>query len=508
MATAEQKLDIHESIDELADSAETLPSLADGLAELAKKHLGVDQAWVIPAERPDELPDDEDLAAFPETVQELTAAAREAGEGWEESTLQELRAIALRPRDKLVGVLIIEGELEDQDLADAFIKRADSAVCHELDRDLLKARNRELSTIYEIDHIRDLHLDFDEMINRIERKVLEIIDVELAVIALRGLHEEEDDALRVHSCVRPGASLDDQTFVASHQKAIHDLVERAFDARTPLRTELDGRAAVCVPLILEEEILGGFVVMSEEGGRISHRDERLFAAVCSQADTAIFEDVQRQRIKDVFKRYVSRDVFHEMLRRDEDFLRGRRRPVTCFFSDLRGFTAVSEKLDVDTVVDMLNEHLEAMCEVIFDHGGTVDKFIGDCVMAFFGAPLEQPDHAIRAVRAADEMRRRHNVIEKKWAARGLPGVKVGIGLHTGEVFVGNIGGEQMTSYTIIGDHVNLASRLEGVSGGDDIIISSDVYDEVKDHVEVESRGELTVKGKTVPTEIFNLLRVF
>ncbi len=135
--------------------------------------------------------------------------------------------------------------------------------------------------------------------------------------------------------------------VTLRQDHLDEVVRQAFEAKALVHTQLPqgensgSRSVLVMPLILEEEILGGFLLLSQEGRDFAPRDKRIFTAVCSQTDTAIFEDLQKQKLKDVFKRYVSQGVFAEMLRSDEDFLEGKRKTVTCFFSDLRGFTNVS-----------------------------------------------------------------------------------------------------------------------------------------------------------------------
>jgi adenylate cyclase len=508
MIAPERELSILRAVDRLADAAGTLDDLVERLGLWLRGELDAPEALITPlpldAARP--LPEGtspEVASLLPSLAADPELSEREDG---------DVFVRALRPDGDLVGAVIVRkpGGVSEADKAalGAFEERADSALLHALEREQLRDRTLELETIYEIDHIRDQHLEFHEMLQAIMAKILQLVPADCALIALRELHAEDDD-LQLYVRAREGERGTTARFVSEHRGQIERVVKEAFESREMVEhpIEDEDRDVVCMPLILDDEILGGFLLLAQPHRRFTERDRRLFAAVCSQADTAIFEDVAKQRIKDVFKRYVSKSVFSEMLRCDEDFLKGRRREITCFFSDLRGFTAVSEKLDVDVVVDMLNEHLEAMTDIVFDYGGTVDKFIGDCVMGFFGAPLYQPDHVLRALRCADAMRARHNEIAEAWESRGLPNVKIGIGMHTGEVFVGNIGGEKMASYTVIGDHVNLASRLEGQSGPDDIILSGATLQRAWDNVEVEPRGEIVVKGKTVPVQIYNLLRI-
>jgi adenylate cyclase len=179
-----------------------------------------------------------------------------------------------------------------------------------------------------------------------------------------------------------------------------------------------------------------------------------------------------------FRKFVPSDIVRMLLVSGKEAMRGgERRTLTIFFSDLEGFTSVAEQLPPETLVLLLGEYLEAMTDQILASGGTVDKYIGDAIMAFWNAPSSVADHALRGCTIALTNQRRLAELRESWRERGLPAFKVRIGLNTGEAFVGNIGSEARLDYTAIGDSVNLASRLEGLNKyfGTDIMISASTY---------------------------------
>ena len=157
-------------------------------------------------------------------------------------------------------------------------------------------------------------------------------------------------------------------------------------------------------------------------------------------------------MKRLFSRYVPKDVYDQLIEDpDRAALGGRRREMTVLFSDVRGFTAMSEKATPEEVVGQLNEYFSRMVQVLFEHRGTLDKFVGDMVMGLFGAPLDDPDHAEHAVQTAIAMSRALDELNRQWSAVGKPTLDIGIGISTGEMVAGNIGSEAIMSYTVIGD---------------------------------------------------------
>ncbi len=216
----------------------------------------------------------------------------------------------------------------------------------------------------------------------------------------------------------------------------------------------------------------------------------------------------RRRFRDTFGRYVGRDVMSQVLA-ENPTLQADRREVSVLISDLRGFTTLSEALPAEQVAAHLNEYFPAMIDAIFAERGMVNDFIGDGILAVFGAPLPDGDHAWRAARAAVAMQAALERLNREWVARGIPTLRMGIGIHTGVVFAGNVGGPSRIKYTVVGDTVNVTARLEGLNKelGTTTLITAEVEKALGDRVETRYRGEAPVKGRAEPLRVYELLAV-
>jgi adenylate cyclase len=236
----------------------------------------------------------------------------------------------------------------------------------------------------------------------------------------------------------------------------------------------------------------------------------LFFGYTSQTADRFFTEERRARdIRKMFSSYVSKRIVDELIKDPSKAkLGGDRKEITVLFSDIRGFTSFSEKHQPEEVVSLLNEYLGAMTEIVFEHEGTLDKFVGDAIMALWGAPVGQPDHAERAVKCAVAMIERLKKLQAKWAAEGKYVIDIGIGINTGDMVVGNMGAEgKKMDYTVIGDNVNLGARLEGLTRqyNNHIIMSEFTYEKVKNIARVNELGSVTVKGKQKPVVIYDLV---
>ena len=211
-----------------------------------------------------------------------------------------------------------------------------------------------------------------------------------------------------------------------------------------------------------------------------------------------YVDRDQRKIRAIFQRYQSPRVVQQLLdTRDEDFFLGENRHLALMFTDIRNFTTFSEKKEPAVVVRRLNEYFEAMSSVILAEGGVVDKFLGDGIMCFYGAFEDNRSPSLAAAKAAFGMLRELDSLNAKWSAAGEETFRIGIGIHAGLVKVGNIGSEKKMEYTVIGDAVNLASRLQDKTKllGEEIIISEEVFQELGDAAEVEDKGLVDIKGR-------------
>jgi adenylate cyclase len=225
----------------------------------------------------------------------------------------------------------------------------------------------------------------------------------------------------------------------------------------------------------------------------------------------ITEGADKRVIREMFGKHVSPALVDQMLSHDDPLkaldLSGKRAKVTIFYSDIRGFTAMSEKMTPEQIYGQLNEYFEEMCKIVFEHGGYVDKFIGDCLMAVFSAPDPRPGNtdAVEAVESAVRQQERILEMMAEWSQQGRQIFTVGMGLNTGEVVMGNLGSSDRLNYTVIGDNVNTAARLYNVAKGGQTIISEYTYNEVKDHFIVNELTPVSVKGKTLPLRNFEVI---
>ena len=248
------------------------------------------------------------------------------------------------------------------------------------------------------------------------------------------------------------------------------------------------------------------------------RHHRITASITAGKAQILIEDLTAVKVlESTFKRYVSPAVIQRMIaaQGEKDFFKAERYEMTVLFCDLRGFTAMSEGMRPEEVRTMVNEYLTAMTEVIVRHEGTLDKFVGDEVMAIFGAPIYHGDHALRALRVGLDMQEAHRRTQAKWRAQGRPAPGVGIGINTGEMVVGNMGSPMQVNYSVLGHAVNLAARLCSLARPGEVLLGERNFAVVKEAataemlsrgrpLRFEHRGSIEAKGISRPVEIISV----
>jgi len=279
------------------------------------------------------------------------------------------------------------------------------------------------------------------------------------------------------------------------------VAQQALDSLQPVEARDGGNAAViALPLTVKGKPAG--VLSVRRDGEFADRDRALLASFAAQLSIAVENARLYRQIDTLFRSYISPDVATSLLADPEQArLGGARQEVTVLMADLRGFTPFSERSTPEQVVAMLNTHFGTFVPVVLDEGGTIIQFVGDALMAVFNAPVRQPDHALRAARAALRAQQATGAVAAE--REGWPRFRIGV--NTGPALVGNIGAESMRLFTAIGDTTNTAARLEATAGVGEVVISASTLALLGDAAVVESLGGLELKGKSAPFDAYRLI---
>ena len=380
----------------------------------------------------------------------------------------------------------------------------DSAVIQGYAYHELQQRVKELETIYCIDQIRDQNLPFDEMLNVVLQEVCKVIDAEMGFVML---YDRAGQELELRASTH-----DDLFTVSEHYRIVKKASNQSLQqAQLICQNDLgdDLRSIICIPLILRDQIIGVLGVVNGYAPQGFTTDDcRLLGAIGSQMDTAIFENLEQHRLRQVLGRSVDPHVMEKLLANPNvDFLKGERAILTVLYADIRGSTSLAEKTDPELLVGFINHYLGQMTDVILSYQGTLDKFVGDEVMALFGAPFPQEDHALRAVRVGLEMQEAHQTVMSIWEERGVQPAPIGIGIATGELIAGEMGCPQRADYTVLGRAANLGARICSEAQGGQVLISQDTYDLVKDSIEADLITGLQFKGVAGISTVYHVKRV-
>jgi class 3 adenylate cyclase/DNA-binding response OmpR family regulator len=365
----------------------------------------------------------------------------------------------------------------------------------------LEARLRELSTLYGISKSVTALLDHETLLRRVVEAAQFVTGAQSCLLRLRDV---QSGLLRIQAIIG--------TRENGHGQESDDLTQQVM--RTGLAAITP--TAVAVPMKVGSKLIGTLDVSNASLSRafIDH-DMHLLQALADYAAIAIensrlFRELEeskereKQTIRNVFERYVTPAVVDQLLSSPRMIqLGGARQPITTLFADIRGFTSLAEHLKPEMLFETLNHHLSLGAEAVLTFEGTLDKFMGDSIMAFFNAPLPQTDYALRAVKAAVEMQQRITT-HSKTMPEGLR-LLFGVGIATGEAVVGNIGTAELMNYTAIGHTVNLARRLQEVAKGGQILIDETTYRAVTANVKARALGAADIKGFSAQVQVYEVI---
>jgi adenylate cyclase len=380
----------------------------------------------------------------------------------------------------------------------------DSAVIQAYEYYTLQQRNKELETIYRVDHIRDQHLPFDDMLNAVLGELRKAIQAESGFIMLYNYSERllelkattNDDLARIAPCHDEVKRIVDESLQQGKLVCYNNLGAKL-------------RSMMCLPLILNDRLIGVLGMINHYGNRgFDAEDRRLLSAIASQIDTAIFESLETRQLRELLGRSVDPRVMERLLSASSaDILNRNRSVISVLYADIRGSTALAEHTEPDLLVGFINDYLGRMADVIFAHEGTLDKFVGDEVMALFSAPFPQPDHALRAIQTALDMQQTYQTVMDAWQEHGVVRSPIGIGIATGELVVGEFGCQKRTNYTVIGRAANLGARLCSAAKGGQIVICQTTYELVKHAVEALPIPGLHLKGIEQDVTAYQVIRI-
>jgi adenylate cyclase len=272
------------------------------------------------------------------------------------------------------------------------------------------------------------------------------------------------------------------------------------------------RSAMCAPLIYKDHVFGIFYVDCLSKPYAFNQEELgIFSVIAAEAAMSFdnarsHEELARGVVeRQALGRFLSANIVEKILANPgEIHLGGENQIVTILFSDIRGFTRMSEKMEPHAVVELLNEYFTEMTDLIFETGGTLDKYLGDGIMAVYGAPFPKPDDALRATKTGMEMQRALVALNRDWESRGQQPLRMGVGVNTGPVTAGNIGSAKRMDYTVIGDAVNLASRLCSNAAPGQILVSESTYSQLNGKIPAQRLEAIRVKGKETPVELYEV----
>jgi adenylate cyclase len=384
-------------------------------------------------------------------------------------------------------------------------------------------RARAMALLLDISKELSRHQDVDKLLHRVVDITFQVMDVDRVSILMVEPTSKELIPRVSHNRLGDGGG-------AGSRHVPRSIAQRAVDERLAILTDNAAtderfkgksimmqsvRSAMCAPLMGRGGTVLGIIYVDNLTATNSFSDEDLdfliaFSGIAAVAieNSSLTDRLRREAVVlSNFQRYFAPNVAEQIASQEGEVqLGGSKRPVVIFFSDIRGFTSMSEQMLPDDIARLLTEYFTEMVEIVFKHGGTLDKFMGDAIMALWGAPIVHQDDADRAMRAAIEMQELLRELNAKWTTEGRRPVNIGIGINFGEVFAGNIGSQERLEYTVIGDAVNVASRLCSKAGPGDILVSEPFMQALKSPPPADALEPLELKGKAQRVPVYRVKR--
>ncbi len=377
--------------------------------------------------------------------------------------------------------------------------------------ELLLEISKELSKQQELDRLLDKVVEFTFQVMNVDRVsilLLEATSGELVPRISKGRTAQSSASKHVPQSIARKV-VEDRVAILSDNTA----ADERFKGKSILIQSV--RSAMCTPLMGTDQKVLGILYVDNLTATHSFSDDDLkfLIAFGSLAAVAIENSQRSERLRrealvlSNFQRYFAPNLAAQIAQQEGAVqLGGAKRPVVIFFSDIRGFTSMSETMGPDDIATLLTEYFTEMVEIVFEHGGTLDKFMGDAIMALWGAPFVHEDDAQRAIACALDQLAALEKLNAKWKDQGRPELGIGIGINFGEVFAGNIGSDRRLEYTVIGDAVNTASRLCSSAGPNEILISEPFFEQLKEPPKVETLDPIQVKGKSKKVPVYRVKR--
>jgi adenylate cyclase len=378
---------------------------------------------------------------------------------------------------------------------------------------------RRLALLVEIAKGLSGAVDIDRLLDKIATYVFQIFDADRVAINLLG---EKGEVVPKISRDRRGTEAGRTVPQSIARKVIQEKVavltdnapeDQRFGGQSILLQSV--RSAMCAPLLGSDHEVQGVLYVDNQAATHQFGDEDLdflvaFSGIGGVAieNSKFAERIRKEAlVRSNFERYFAPSLAARIASApDAVRLGGDKRAIAVLFSDIRGFTALSENMNPDDMASLLSEYFTEMVDCVFRHGGTLDKFMGDAVMAQWGAPIAAEDDADRAMTAALDMMRGLDELNKKWRAAGKPAMQIGIGLNYGEAFAGNIGSEKRLEFTVIGDAVNIASRLCSAAEGGEILLTGEMRRALRHPPRLKERAPMELKGKAQPVPVYSVVR--